>query len=147
MRKFLKREKPILFMAAMALCFALWVLNSGCAGTKISDTARAEYREKASVDVYEQNAASIETMRADSVIIVKYDTIAREKTLVKYYGIEKTKTDTVFVAVKQTEIERDTIYATEKISEKREDVFMKTWKIVFAIGFVAAAYFLWRGRK
>jgi len=134
------------------LWFAACILSAvfgthGCASAKATDMSRTEARKEASIDFYEQNAASAEMLKADSVIIVKYDTITRENTLVKYYGIQKMKTDTVYLTRKVIETIRDTVYEKEKISEKSEDVFMKTWRIIFIIGAVAAAYFLWRGRK
>jgi len=134
MRKFLKREKPILLTMALALYFVLWTFNSGCANAKIADTAKMESRKETSIDAYEQNAASAEMLKADSVIIVKYDTITKENTLVKYYGIQKTKTDTVYLARKAIEIIRDTVYEKEKISEKSEESLLK--KILDAFGFV-----------
>jgi len=136
------------------LWFAACILSAvfgthGCASTKAAETAITQSRKEASIDAYEQNAASIETLRADSVIIVKYDTIAKEKTLVKYYGIEKTKTDTVFIASKSVELKIDTVYKTEKISEKSEEPFAKKMfdAFIYILIFGGFAGMIWGIRK
>jgi len=63
---------------------------------------------------------SFEAMAADSVVIVRYDTLTREKTVVRYYGVEKTKTDTLTRTQTIERVRTDTVTIEAKVSEKGE---------------------------
>ena len=95
---------------------------------KQGEQIHAQSRKEAAASVSVENIALFEHARADSVVVVRFDTVTREKTSIRYYGIERTKTDTLLrtetVAIAKT----DTLWQSEKIHERSEPGFFDKLK-------------------
>jgi hypothetical protein len=85
-----------------------------------------------------ENSGSFESVKADSVIVVKFDTISRETVRVKYYGIDRVRTDTASRAEKVVELKTDTVWRETKVYEKNGPGFFERLKSM-AMGFAIAA--------
>jgi uncharacterized radical SAM superfamily protein len=94
----------------------------GCAKPLLRQEASslAQSSKEAYSGVYGESRGVYENMTADSVIIVRVDTFTREKTVARYYGVAKTKTDTLTRFETVTETKFDTVYKEIKTMEKND---------------------------